>query len=146
MTKALLNAEELDRVLIGLLDNLGGGAGAVGVGGNNDVNTINGLLAHLTGEVVVNYAGNGLLGTNLINSSDVVVDFDFNVGVHVSEIANGSVFAFVSDYDILLGVVQVIEVAIFSRGDEGGVAGIGILTLGAFIHLPQLIVPNQFGL
>ena len=68
-----------------LLDDLGGGAGAVGVGGNNDVHTINGLLAHLAGKVVVSNVGNSLLTVDLINSSHVLVDINGNIGEHVVE-------------------------------------------------------------
>ena len=57
-----------------LLDDLGGGAGAVGVGGDNDVHTVHGLLALLAGKVIVSDVGNGLLAINLIHCGQVLVD------------------------------------------------------------------------
>ena len=58
----------------GLLDHLGGGAGAVGVGGNYDVYAINGLSALLTSQVVIGNTGDSLSSADLIYGSRVLGD------------------------------------------------------------------------
>ena len=65
-----------------LLDDLSGGGAAVGVGGNNDVHTIDGLSALLTSQVVVSYTSNSLVGIDLLNSGPVV-DNQVDVGIDV---------------------------------------------------------------
>ena len=98
---------------ISLLNNLGSSASAVGVGGNNDVNTIDRLCTLLASQVVVSYTSNGLTRVDLIDSRSFLLNKYVNIGVDVIEVDQLTSLT-VNYQHILLSVVKAVVVTIQS--------------------------------